>query len=164
MSWRAKWAKQGVALCPNWMPVLGNYRALQAVAAKAKASSEPNQHVYALLAKEYYTDKKGRYEAICAQTTPYGNHLVINNCEVAEVLFEKHGSAVDKHNSMTKINAGFTMESWMYAMGSKAQRRRGKGFMSVFHGPNFGFIFEMTKKVTSQKLSKIQSFAKEGQA
>ena len=52
--------------------------------AKAKATSEPNQHVYALLAKEYYIDKKGKYEPIVALNTPYGNHLVINNCAVAE--------------------------------------------------------------------------------
>ena len=61
---------------------------------------------------------------------------------------------------MSRINNGFTTESWVYALESKAKRRRFKGFMSVFHGENFGPIFDMTKKTTGQKLAYIQSGAK----
>ena len=35
MSWRSKWTKKGVPVCPDWTPVLGNYKALSKVIAKA---------------------------------------------------------------------------------------------------------------------------------
>ena len=84
MSWRSKWAKKGVPVCPDWQPVLGNYKALSNVMAKAKQSSEPYQEPYTLLAKEYFCDEKGVYEPLVALNTPYGDHLVINQIEVAE--------------------------------------------------------------------------------
>ena len=84
MSWRAKWSKKGVALCPNWTPVIGNYRALSAVANKAKGTAEPNQNVFALLGKEYFCGEDGIYEPIVAVNAPFGDHLQINCCEVAE--------------------------------------------------------------------------------
>ena len=84
MSWRSKWSKKGVALCPNWMPVIGNYRALSAAADKAKGTGEPNQNVWALLGKEYFCDKDGLYEPIVAVSAPFGDHLQINCSEVAE--------------------------------------------------------------------------------
>ena len=67
----------------------------------------------------------------------------------------------DVNNAITRINTGFTTESWVYALESKAKRRRFKGFMQVFHGENFGHIFNLTKQVTSKKLAQIQESAKD---
>lgn len=159
MSWRAKWAKKGVALCPNWMPVIGNYKALSIVTNKAKGTAEPNQNAYALLGKEFFCDKDGIFEPIVAVNAPFGDHLQINCSDVAEQIFEQQERCFDVNNAMSRINTGFTTESWVYALESKAKRRRFKGFMSVFHGENFGFIFDLTKNVTGKKLAQIQESA-----
>ena len=99
LSWRSKWSKQGVPTCPDWMPVTGNYNALSRVAAKAKSTSEPYQDPYSLIQKEYFCDESGRYEPLTAISTPYGDHLVINQIEVAEQFFAKNGEALDKSNA-----------------------------------------------------------------
>ena len=74
---------------------------------------------------------------------------------MAEQFFAKNGEALDKSNAQVRIMNNFTMDSFAYAESGKTHKRRTKCFMNVFHGENFGHIFNLTRKITADKLEKL---------
>ena len=76
---------------------------------------------------------------------------------MAEQFFAKNGEALDKSNAQVRIMNNFTMDSFAYAESGKTHKRRTKCFMNVFHGENFGHIFNLTRKITADKLEKLQN-------
>jgi len=96
MIWRAKMNKKGITLTPHWQPVLGNYKAIEMCKETAKNQGEPNQNPVSLLTKQFFTDKEGRTAPIFALNTAYGDHLVINECKLAEQILVKHAKVIEK--------------------------------------------------------------------
>jgi len=122
--WRSAMNRKGISLTPHWQPLLGNYKAIEMCKEAAKNSNEPNQHPLTLLVKEFFTDKEGRTAPIYAINTCFGDHLVINDCKLAEQLLIKHAKSFDKNQAISQVNNDFFGKSWVYQKSSKENKER----------------------------------------
>ena len=87
--------------------------------------------------------------------------VVLTNAAGMERMLIKNGKAVDKSHMVPSLLGGFGGRSFVFAKNSKQQASTKKYLKQLFAGSNLEQVRALLKRVTLQRLQRLQSSAKE---